>query len=76
MCTRYEIAAFGKAAFDLGVGYLGVCCGAGPHHIRSLAEAVGRTPAASRYTADMSKHAYLGTDASLLPENQEFAEQL
>ena len=76
MCTRYDIAAFGKAAFDLGVGYLGVCCGAGPHHIRSLAEAVGRTPAASRYTADMSKHAYLGTDASLLPENQEFAEQL
>jgi betaine-homocysteine S-methyltransferase len=75
-CTRYDIAAFGKAAFDLGVGYLGVCCGAAPHHIRSLAEAVGRTPPASRYTADMSKHAYLGTDASLLPENQEFAEQL
>jgi betaine-homocysteine S-methyltransferase len=75
-CTRYDIAEFGKAAFDLGVGYLGVCCGAAPHHIRSLAEAVGRTPPASRYTADMSKHAYLGTDASLLPENQEFAEQL
>ena len=64
------------AALELGVRYLGVCCGAGPHHIRSLAEAVGRTPPASRYTADMSKHAYLGSDASLLAENQEFADRL
>ena len=75
-CTRHEIAAFGAAALELGVRYLGVCCGAGPHHIRALAEAAGRTPPASRYTADMSKHAYLGTDASLLPENQEFADRL
>ena len=75
-CNRYEIAAFGEAAFELGVRYLGVCCGAGPHHIRSLAEAVGRTPPAARYRADMSKHAFLGTDPSLRPENQGFAEKL
>lgn len=76
VCNRYELAEFGAAALALGVRYLGVCCGAGPHHIRSLAEAVGRTPPASRYTADMSKHAYLGTDPSLLPENQEYAKKL
>ena len=76
MCSRYDIAAFGEAALGLGIRYLGVCCGAGPHHIRSLAEAVGKTPPASRYTADMSKHAYLGTDASLLPENRDYAERL
>src|SRR5436305_8571215 len=75
-CNRHEIAEFGAAALAIGVQYLGVCCGAGPHHIRSLAEAVGRTPPASRYTADMSKHAYLGTDPSLRRENQEFAERL
>jgi len=75
-CSRYDIAGFGTAALELGVRYLGVCCGAGPHHIRSLAEAVGRTPPASRYTADMSKHAYLGTDPTLRHENQEFAEKL
>jgi betaine-homocysteine S-methyltransferase len=75
-CNRYEIAAFGRAALELGVRYLGVCCGAGPHHIRSLAEAVGRTPPAARYSADMSKHAFLGTDPSLRAENQEFAEKL
>jgi betaine-homocysteine S-methyltransferase len=76
MCTRNDIAAFGEAALGLDVRYLGVCCGAGPHHIRSLAEAVGKTPPASRYSADMSKHAYLGTDPSLLAENREYAERL
>lgn len=75
-CTRDEIAEFGRAASQLGVGYLGVCCGAGPHHIRSLAEALGRTPPASRYSDDMSKHAYWGTDARLKQDNQAYAERL
>ena len=75
-CSRYELAEFGANALALGVRYLGVCCGAGPHHIRSLAESVGCTPAASKYTADMSKHAFLGTDPSLRPENQEYAKKL
>ena len=75
-CTRDEIAEFGREAFEIGVRYLGVCCGAGPHHIRSLAEAVGRTTPASRYTADMSKHSFLGTDPALRPEYQAFAEKL
>ena len=38
VCTRSEIADFGREAYALGVHYLGVCCGAGPHHIRALAE--------------------------------------
>lgn len=75
-CNRYEIARFTREAFELGVTYLGVCCGAGPHHIRSMAEALGRTPAAGRYSADMSKHAFLGTDASLKKVNREFAGKL
>jgi betaine-homocysteine S-methyltransferase len=75
-CTRDELAEFGKEALALGVGYLGVCCGAGPHHIRSLAEAIGRTPPASRYSADMSKHAFLGSDPVVRPQYQEFARRL
>jgi methionine synthase I (cobalamin-dependent) len=75
-CNRYEIAEFARAALGLGVNYLGVCCGAAPHHIRSMAEALGRTPPASRYTADMSKHAYLGTDPALRAENREYADRL
>lgn len=75
-CTRYEIADFAREAWELGIRYLGVCCGAGPHHIRSMAEALGRTPPASRYTADMSNHAYLGTNPSLKEENWEYAKKL
>jgi betaine-homocysteine S-methyltransferase len=75
-CTRYEIANFARAAHEAGVGYLGLCCGGAPHHIRSLAEALGRTPPASRYTEDMSKHAYFGTDESVKEENVAYAREL
>jgi betaine-homocysteine S-methyltransferase len=75
-CTRYDMADFAREAYGLGVTYLGVCCGAAPHHIRAVAEAVGKTPPASRYTADMSKHAYFGTDPTLKADNQEFAKRL
>ena len=75
-CSRYEIAEFARAASELGVDYIGLCCGAGPHHIRSLAEALGRTPEGSRYSPDMSKHAYYGSDDSLKAENVAFARDL
>jgi betaine-homocysteine S-methyltransferase len=65
VCTRSEIADFGRQAYALGINYLGVCCGAGPHHIRSLAEALGRQPESSKYSADMSKHAFFGTDKKI-----------
>jgi len=51
-CTRYDVAEFTRQASDLGVRYLGLCCGGAPHHVRSMAEALGRTPPASRYTFD------------------------
>ena len=76
VCTRDEIGEFGTRAYELGIRYLGVCCGAGPHHIRSLAEALGRRPPASRYSPDMSKHAFLGTDPSLKDINREYASRL
>lgn len=74
--NRYEIAEFTKQAAEDGVRYFGLCCGAAPHHVRAMAEALGRTPPASRYSADMSKHAYLGTEQTLLPKNQAYAGQL
>ena len=75
-CNRYEIAEFAKKALALGVNYQGVCCGAGPHHIRAMAEALGKNPPASRYTADMSKHYALGDHAQLVKENLAFAKEL
>jgi betaine-homocysteine S-methyltransferase len=75
-CSRYELGDFARAAVELGVHYVGVCCGAGPHHIRGVAEALGRTPPASRFSADMSKHAFFGTDEHIRPEYQEYAGEL
>ena len=75
-CNRFEIAEFGKAAYGIGVHYLGVCCGAGPHHIRALAEALGREPLASRYSPDMSKHHIFGNAKGLHEHHRQYAEQL
>ena len=75
-CNRWEIAEFTKAAYAMGVHYLGVCCGAGPHHIRAMAEALGRKPAASRYSEDMSKHYVLGSDPSFRKANTEYRTKL
>lgn len=60
-CNRYEVADFAREAFDLGIRYLGLCCGAGPQHIRGMAEALGRGTAASRYTADMTTKKFVDT---------------
>jgi len=75
-CNRHEISDFTREAYDLGVRYFGVCCGAAPHHIRSMAEALGRTPPASRYSEDMSRHAFLGSDPALRRQNVEYRSEL
>ncbi|GEL19130.1 homocysteine S-methyltransferase family protein [Pseudonocardia asaccharolytica] len=75
-CNRYEIADFTRAAHAAGVRYLGLCCGAAPHHIRSMAETLGRRPPASRYTEDMSRHVYFGSDPALAPQYLEYGRAL
>jgi methionine synthase I (cobalamin-dependent) len=62
LCTRFDLADFATSARDLGVDYIGICCGGAPHHVRSMAEALGRTVPASRYSPDMSLHPILGDD--------------
>jgi betaine-homocysteine S-methyltransferase len=76
VCTRSEIHEFGKAAYAMDIRYLGICCGAGPHHIRALAEALGRHPPASKYSADMSKHAYFGTNKRIRNVQREYRDKL
>ncbi|MEO8536316.1 MAG: homocysteine S-methyltransferase family protein [Betaproteobacteria bacterium] len=75
-CNRFEIADFGKQAAELDIRYLGVCCGAGPHHIRALAESVGKRPAASKYSPDMSKHAFLGSHERIPQVQKDYADKL
>jgi betaine-homocysteine S-methyltransferase len=75
-CNRYELGEFAREAYEMGIHYLGVCCGAGPHHIRAVAEALGRRPPASQYSPDMSKHAFLGTHRLVAKVNRSYAKRL
>src|SRR5438067_6060883 len=75
-CNRFEIAEFGRQALAMDIRYLGVCCGAGPHHIRALAEAVGKAPPASKYSPDMSKHAFLGSHERIRQVQKDYADKL
>ena len=76
VCTRAQIFEFGRSAFAMDIRYLGICCGAGPHHIRALAEALGRHPPASKYSADMSKHAFFGTDKRIKSVQRDYRDKL
>jgi betaine-homocysteine S-methyltransferase len=75
LCTRQETAAFAKQASELGVDYIGLCCGAAPHHIRAVAEALGRTTPASKYSPDLSQHALLGTNEFVKDSEKRFLTQ-
>ena len=66
-CTRFEMADFAVRARDVGVDYIGICCGGGPHHVRAMAEALGRRPPAARYSPAMELHPVMGAE----PERHE-----
>jgi betaine-homocysteine S-methyltransferase len=66
--NRYEVGAFASEAAGLGINYLGVCCGASPMLIRQVAEAVGLTTEASRFSEKMQNHFMYG-DNERLPDH-------
>jgi betaine-homocysteine S-methyltransferase len=63
-CTRFEMASFALAARDLGVNYIGVCCGGAPHQVRAMAEALGRQVPASKYSPALELHPILGVEVA------------
>jgi len=38
VCTRWDIQKYARDAYNLGVRYIGGCCGFEPYHIRAIAE--------------------------------------
>lgn len=74
-CSRFEMAEFARWASASGIGYIGVCCGGGPHHVRAIAEALGRQTPASRYSPAIELHPVLGTVALQdAPEHDEMGD--
>ena len=57
-----EIAKFAKECKDIGIEYIGLCCGNSSHFLRIIAETYGKTPPASKYSPDMSKHYIFGEE--------------
>jgi betaine-homocysteine S-methyltransferase len=62
--TRFDMADFTRWAVKEGINYIGVCCGGAPHHVRSMAEALGRVVPASRYSQDLTLHPVLGKNST------------
>ena len=58
--NRFEMAGFALKAHTLGVNYIGICCGGAPHYVRAMAEALGKTVPASKYSPAMELHPMLG----------------
>lgn len=63
--TRGEMADFARKARDLGVNYIGSCCGSIAAHVRAMAQALGKLPVDSRawridYAKPMSAYEYYG----------------
>ena len=58
------MAGFAAAARAAGVDYIGVCCGGAPHHVRAMAEALGREVPASKYSPSMNLHPMFRADVS------------
>lgn len=49
MVAEGEIRSFTEQCVELGLQYLGICCGNTGSYTRAMAEAMGKTPPSSRY---------------------------
>ncbi len=65
--TRGEMAAYAVEARELGIDYIGSCCGSVAAHVRAMARALGKLPPAEREWRSksgrpMSAYEYYGHD--------------
>jgi len=65
--SRKEMAVYAQRAKDVGVDYIGACCGSVATHIREMARALGKVPAEQRpwslnYDKPMSAYEYYDHD--------------
>ncbi len=65
--SRAEMADYAVRARDMGIGFIGSCCGSVASHVRSMARALGKLPAEERAWRStrgkaMSAYEYYGHD--------------
>lgn len=64
MCSRSDIRQFATEAKEMGIEYIGLCCGNAPNYFRELAQVYGRQPEASKYSPDISQSFIFGEKIS------------
>jgi betaine-homocysteine S-methyltransferase len=68
--SRKEMADYARRAKDLGIGYIGSCCGAVATHVREMARALGKLDSRARpawkvdYAKPMSAYEYYKHEGS------------
>lgn len=55
MLSRQEMAQYAHQARDLGINFIGSCCGSIPVHVREMARALGKRPPDKAWRLDYSK---------------------
>ena len=40
VCTRWDMHRYAREAYEMGIRFIGGCCGFEPYHIRALSEEV------------------------------------
>lgn len=70
--SRREVADDTTGLLDVGVNYLGLCCGNAPHYTRAMAEQMGRRVPSSRFSPDISQHSLLGSAAYVNSSERRF----
>jgi len=68
-CNRFEMADFAKDCLSKKINFIGICCGAEPHHVREMSVALGKKPISYKYYPDISRHWLHGKDESFLDIN-------
>ena len=64
-CSRKEIRAFAEEARQLGIQYIGLCCGSSSFYLREIAEAYGKTPPSCTFSPDIAQSFAVGNHDNL-----------
>ena len=43
LMSRWDVQKYAREAYDMGIRYIGACCGFEPYHVRAIAEEVPKT---------------------------------
>merc|ERR1719295_2101837 len=56
ICTRWDMHRYAREAYDLGVRYIGGCCGFEPYHIRAIAEELAKETGIKALSSEKSDY--------------------